>query len=223
MVKYIASRRNKKLSVIKEGFQGKGPYALEIQKSFPTTNFLCNSRGKLIYYEGEYNYEKHLRAYDRAKLWMPSIVDGKLTWKKNPLMKPFCRLFNAQPNLNLVKDLPKKPPSTHRTLWNGDVPPMQVGMIGEFKGETAIVTDKGFKTSKRRRVIGLGDPENIFLSADKAKLDMLGVYTEEIQKPTWTIVTRTGTHIIYNNSRWFKRKNRVIQDFDPKKHLEKYL
>ena len=107
MVKYIASRRNKKLSVIKEGFQGKGPYALEIQKSFPPTKFLCNSRGKLIYYEGEYNYEKHLRAYDRAKLWMPCIVDGKLTWKKNPLMKPFCRLFNAQPNLNLVKETPK--------------------------------------------------------------------------------------------------------------------
>jgi len=224
MVKYIPSSRNKKLSAIIEGFKGKGPYASEIKKCFPTTKYLCNSKGKLIYYEGEYNYEKHKHAYNRAKLWLPCIVDGKLVWKKNPLMKPFCRLFNAEPDLNIVNDeLMKKPPSTHRTLWNGSIPPMQVGMIGEFKGETAIVTDKGFKTSKRRRVIGIGDPENIFLSADKAELDMLGVYTEETQKPTWTIVTSTGTHIIYNNSRWFKRKNRVILNFDPKKHLKKYL
>lgn len=224
MVKYKASSRNKKLSVIKDGFKGKGPHASEIKKSFPTTNYLCNSKGKLIYYNGEYSYEKHLLAYERAKLWLPSIVDGKLQWKKNPHMKPFCRLFNAKPDLNIVNDeLMKKPPSTHRTLWNGSIPPMQVGMIGEFKGEKAIVTGKGFKTSKRRRVIGIGDPENLFLSADKAELDMLGVYTEEIQKPTWTVTTSTGTHIVYNNSRWFKRKNLVIQDFDPKKHLEKYL
>jgi hypothetical protein len=222
MVKYIPSSRNKKLSAIREGFKGQGPYAAEIKKSFPPTNFLCNSKGKLIYYEGEYSYEKHLRAYDRAKLWLPSIVDGKLLWKKNPFMKPFCRLFNAKPDLDIVNDeLRKKPPSTHRTLWNGAVPPMQVGMIGEFKGEPAIVTDKGFKTSKRRRVIGIGDPENIFLRVKE--LNMLGIYTEEIQKPTWTIATSTGTREIYNNSRCFKRKNRVIQDFDPKKHLKKYL
>ena len=95
MVKYIPSSRNKKLSAIIEGFKGKGPYASEIKKCFPTTKYLCNSKGKLIYYEGEYNYEKHKHAYNRAKLWLPCIVDGKLVWKKNPLMKPFCRLFNA--------------------------------------------------------------------------------------------------------------------------------
>lgn len=224
MVKFIPSSRNSKLSVIKDGFKGKGPFAIEIKKSFPKTKFLCNSKGKPIYYDGEYSYERHLKAYERAKLWMPSVVDGKLIWKQNPNMKPFRQLFDAKPNLNIVKDeLRKKPPSTHRTLWNRGVPPMQVGMIGEFKGQTAIVTGKGFKKSTRRRVIGLGDPENLFLDLEQAKLDMLGVYREEVDKPTWTIETKEGTQEIYNNSRWFKRKNLVIMDFDPKKHLKKYL
>jgi len=224
MVKYIPSSRNKRISVIKDAFGGKGPFATKIKKSFPKTTFLCNSVGKPIYYDGAYSYTKHLEAYERAKMWMPSIVDGELCWKKNRNMKPFCRLFDAKPDLNIVdEELRTKPPSTHRTLWNRGVPPMQVGMVGEFKGETAIVTSKGFKTTKRRRVVGLGDPENIFLSADAAAVELLGVYTEEVDKPTWTIETRAGTTEIFNNSRWFKRKNCIIQDFNPKKHLKKYL
>lgn len=219
MVKYIPSSRNKRLCAIKDALRGKGPFAAVIQKCFPDTTFLCNSKGKLVYYEGKYCYEKHVKAYERAKMWMPYIQDGKLCWKKNPKMKPFCRLIDAKPNLNIVVHKPK---STHRTLWNKGIPPMQVGMIGELKGETAIVTGKGFKKGKRRRVVGIGDPENMFLSLKDAT-DMLGVYTEEIQKPTWTVETKKGKAEIYNNSRAFKRKNRIIRDFNPKKHLKKYL
>ena len=75
MVKHIPSSRNKHLSAIKEGFLGKGPYADDIKKSFARTKYLCNSLGKLVYYEGEYDYKQHKQAYERAKMWMPSIVE----------------------------------------------------------------------------------------------------------------------------------------------------
>ena len=101
------------------------------------------------------------------------------------------------------------------------MPPMQVGMIGEFKGETAIVTGKGFKVTTKRKLVGIGDPENIMF--EPQKVHMLGSYQEEVEKPTWTIQTKDATHEIYNNSRWFKRKNMIIKDFNPKIHLKKYL
>ena len=222
MVKYKPSSRNKKLSVIRDAFLGKGPFAEDIKKSFRPTTFLCNSVGKPIYYEGKYDYEKHRQAYERAKLWMPSVVEGKLMWKANPNMKPFCRLFDAKPNLNIIQDeLAPKPKTTHKTLWCRGMPPMQIGMIGEFKGETAIVVGKGFKTTTRRTLVGIGDPQNIMF--EPKEVSMLGSYTEEVEKPTWTIQTKSGTHEIYNNSRWFKRKNKIIKDFNPKVHLKKYL
>ena len=225
MVKLIPSSRNKKLSVIKQAFLGHGPFAADIRHKFSDTKFLCNSVGKPIYYEGQYSYTQHKKAYERAKLWMPSVSkDGSVEWKQNPNMKPFSRLLDAKPDLDLVdEEMFVKPQPTHRTLWNRGVPPMQIGMIGEFKGEKAIVTSKGFKTTKRRKLIGIGDPQNLFLSAEHADIEFLGAYTEETVKPTWTVQTSTGTHEIYNNSRWFKRKNCVIKDFDPDKHLKKYL
>ena len=63
----------------------------------------------------------------------------------------------------------------------------------------------------------------MFLSAEDAEIDLLGAYTEETEKPTWTVQTATAVHVIYNNSRWFKRKNCIIKDFDPKIHIKKYL
>lgn len=96
-------------------------------------------------------------------------------------------------------------------------------MVGEYKGKTAIVTGKGFTQGTKRKVIGIGDPENIFLSIKNAQIDMLGVYTQNIQKATWNIQTKQGTHNIQNNSRFFKRKNQIIQNFNPKQHLKKYL
>ena len=153
---------------------------------------------------------------------MPSVVEGKLIWKSNPNLRPFTRLFDAKPDLDIIEEeLAPKPEATHTTLWCRGMPPMQVGMIGEFKGETAIVTGKGFKVSTRRKLVGIGDPENIMFEPKEIK--MLGSYQEEVKKPTWTIQTKSGTHEIYNNSRWFKRKNKVIQDFNPKVHLKKYL
>jgi len=225
MVKLIPSSRNKKLSAIKDAFLGKGPFAADVRSKFPATKFLCNSHGKPIYYEGPYDYKSHRRAYERAKLWMPSVSnEGVVVWKQNPNMKPFGRLLDAKPDLDLVdEEMYVKPTATHRTLWNRGVPPMQIGMIGEFKGEKAIVTSKGFKSTKRRKLIGIGDPQNLFLAAENAELNFLGSYTEETKKPTWTVQTATATHVIYNNSRWFKRKNCVIKDFDPSKHIKKYL
>ena len=225
MVKLVPSSRNKKLSVIKEGFKGRGPLAADIRSKFSATTFLCNSLGKPIYYEGPYKYAAHKRAYERAKLWMPIITkEGSVVWKQNPNMKPFSRLLDPPSDLNLVdEELYVKPTATHRTLWNRGAPPMQIGMIGEFKGEKAIVIDKGFKKTKRRKLIGIGDPQNLFLSAEDAEIDLLGAYTEETIKPTWVIQTTTAKHVIYNNSRWFKRKNCVIKDFDSEKHLKKYL
>ena len=222
MVKYIASSRNKKLSVIKDAFAGKGPFADKIKKSFRPTTFLCNSLGKPIYYEGTYSYEKHREAYERAKMWMPSVVGGKLIWKPNPNLRPFTRLFDAKPDLDIVQDeLTPKPKTTHKTLWCRGMPPMQVGMIGEFKGQKAIVTGKGFKQTTRRKLVGIGDPENILF--EPKEITMLGSYQEKIEKPTWTIQTKDATHEIYNNSRWFKRKNCIIKDFNPTVHLKKYL
>lgn len=222
MVKYKASSRNKKLSVIKDAFVGKGPFADIIKRTFRPTTFLCNSLGKPIYYEGEYDYKKHRQAYERAKMWMPSVVGGKLIWKPNPNIRPFTRLFDARPDLDLIEEeLAPKPKTTHKTLWCRGMPPMQVGMIGEFKGETAIITGKSFKVTTKRKLVGIGDPENIMFEPKEIK--MLGSYQEEVEKPTWIIQTKDATHEIYNNSRWFKRKNRIIKDFNPKVHLKKYL
>ena len=222
MVKYIASSRNKNLSVVTDAFAGKGPFADTIRKTFRPTTFLCNSRGKPVYYEGEYDYEKHRQAYERAKRWMPSIVDGKLIWKPNPNLRPFRRLIDARPNLDIVdEEKTPKPSTTHTTLWYRGAPPMQVGMIGEFKGQKAIVTGKKFKVTTRRKLVGIGDPENLFLKPKE--IHMLGSYREEIRKPTWTVQTKDATHEIYNNSRCFKRKNCIIKDFNPTIHLKKYL
>ena len=151
MVKYIESSRNKKLSVIRDAFNGKGPFADAIRKSFRPTTFLCNSVGKPIYYKGAYNYEKHREAYERAKMWMPSIVDDKLIWKPNPNLRPFSRLIDPRPDLDIIRDeLAPKPKGTHKTLWCRGMPPMQVGMIGDFKGQKAIVTGKKFKLTTKR-------------------------------------------------------------------------
>ena len=224
MVKCRPSDRNKKLSAIKDGFRGKGPFASEIKKSFPKTTFLCNSLGKPIYYKGEYDYEKHRQAYNRAKMWMPTVVDGKIMWKANPKMKPLQRLFDAKPDLDIIESEGQPQLSGgHRNLWAGDLPPIQIGMIGEYNGEKAIVVDKGFKKSKRRRCVGIGDGGNVFKSIDEASVEMLGVYFEEVEKATWIIQTKQGTHEICKNSRSFKRKNLVIRDFKPDVHLKKYL
>ena len=136
--------------------------------------------------------------------------------------KGTARLFNAKPNLDIIKDeLTPKPQTTHKTLWCRGMPPVQVGMIGEFKGQKAIVTGKSFKITTKKKLIGIGDPENIMF--EPKEVHMLGSYLEEVEKPTWTIQTKNGTHEIYNNSRWFKRKNCIIKDFNPKVHLKKYL
>lgn len=224
MVKYRPSDRNKKLSAIKDGFRGKGPYASELKKIFHPTSFLCNSIGKPIWYEGKYDYDKHRKAYNRAKMWMPAIVDGKILWRQNPKMKPLQRLFDAKPDLNII-DLEGFPPLSggHRNLWCGDLPPIQIGMIGEYNGEKAIVVDRGFKKSKRRKCVGIGDHGNIFKSIEEASVDMLGVYFEEVDKPTWIVHTKDGRHEICKNSRSFKRKNLIIKDFNPDIHLKKYL
>lgn len=220
MVKHIPSSRNKHLSAIKEGFLGKGPYADDIKKSFVRTKYLCNSIGKLVYYEGEYDYKQHKQAYERAKMWMPSIVEGKIIWKANPKMKPFNRLFDTMPDLNIMHESQEQT-HTHKTFWNKDIPPMQVGMIGEYKGEKAIVVDKGYKTSKRRKLIGIGDKDNLFLAP--RQIDKLGSYTEVKEKPIWIVHTKDAKHEVCSGSRAFKRKNLVIKDFDKEKHLQKYL
>jgi hypothetical protein len=224
MVKCRPSDRNKKLSAIKDGFRGKGPYASELNKSFQPTSFLCNSIGKPIWYEGKYDYGRHLKAYNRAKMWMPTIVDGKILWRQNPKMKPLQRLFGAQPDLDII-DSEGRPPLSggHRNLWCGDLPPIQIGMIGEYNGEKAIVVDRGFKKSKRRKCVGIGDKGNIFKSIDEASVDMLGVYFEEVDKPSWIVQTKVGRHEICKNSRSFKRKNLIIKGFNPDIHLKKYL
>lgn len=224
MVKCRPSDRNKKLSAIKEGFRGKGPYASEMKKTFPPTTFLCNSIGKPIYYTGAYDYAKHIQAYNRAKMWMPSIVDGKILWKPNPKMKPLQRLFDAKPDLDIIEsDGQPQLSSGHRNMWCGDLPPIQIGMIGEYMGEKAIVVGKGFKKTKRRKCVGIGDQGNMFTSVDEASVEMLGVYFEEVDKPIWIVQTKGGKHEICKNSRSFKRKNLVIKDFQPDIHLIKYL
>lgn len=222
MVKCTPSARNKKLSVIKQGFEGKGPFAAEIQQCFPTTSFICNPIGTPICYEGEYDVEKHREAYERAKKWMPVLRNDKLFWDQSPYMKPFRRLFDAKPNLK-VKTKRARVKSTHRTLWSNGLPPIQVGMIGEYKGHTAIVAAKSFKTTKRRRKVGIGDEGNVFYRLEDANVQMLGVYTDEELKPSWVVHTKEGQHEVYNNSRVFTRKNVIIKDFDPTIHLEKYL
>lgn len=223
MVKCRPSERNKSLSAIKDGFRGKGPYASEIKKLFPYTTFICNSIGKPIYYEGEYDYARHRQAHNRAKMWMPSIVDGKLVWKSNPNMKPLQRLFDAPPDLDIIETDCPQLNSMYHSVWCGGMPPIQVGMIGEYKGEKAIVVDKGVKKSKRRLCVGIGDRGNVFKSIDDAYVNMLGVYFEETDKPTWIVQTKKGRHEICRNSRSFKRKNIVIRDFDPDIHIKKYL
>lgn len=224
MVKRIPSMRNKKLSAIKDGFRGTGPYASEIKKSFPNTTFLCNSLGIPIYYEGEYSYARHREAYNRAKMWMPKIVDGKVMWKPNPNMKPLQMLFDAKPDLDIIEaDSRPQLSGMHHNVWCGDLPPIQVGMIGEYNGEKAIVVDKGLKKSRRRVRVGIGDRGNVFKSIDEASVDMLGVYFDEMDKPTWVVQTKEGKHEICKNSRSFKRKNIVIRDFDPDIHIKKYL
>lgn len=224
MVKCRPSDRNKNLSAIKNGFGGNGPHANELKKSFPKTTFLCNSRGKPIWYEGEYDYKRHREAYNRAKMWMPSVVDGKILWRQNPKMKPLQRLFDAKPDLDIIESEGRAQLSGgHRNLWSGDLPPIQIGMIGEYNGERAIVVDRGFKKSKRRKCVGIGDQGNIFKSIDEASVNMLGVYFEELDKPTWIVQTKEGRHEICKNSRSFRRNNLVIMDFKPDIHIKKYL
>ena len=210
----------KYISAIKDGFQGKGPFASQIKKSFTNTTFLCNPVGKPIYYEGVYDYDRHKQAYHRAKMWMPYVANGKLMWRQHPRMKPLQRLFDAKPNLDIRH---KQKPCVHRNLWKGDMPPIQVGMIGEYKGEKAIVVDKTIKKSKQRKYVGIGDPGNIFLSLDEANVNTLGFHMQEVLKPTWIVETKQGQHEICKSSSHFKRTNIIIQNFNPSIHINKYL
>ena len=124
MVKCRPSDRNKKLSAIKDGFRGKGPFASgKLRRASPRRHSYVTLLVSL-YTTRESMTTRSIAKLTIEQMWMPTVVDGKILWKANPKMKPLQRLFDAKPDLDIIESEGQPQLSGgHHNLWAGDLPP----------------------------------------------------------------------------------------------------
>lgn len=216
----IPTTHANKLSVIRDAFKGKGPFAEQIRALFPPTDHVVDSVGDLVWVKGEYDPEKHRAAHNRAKMWMP-VIGNTLEWKQHPKMKPFRRRFNVEPNFRQIKTQKKYVQRKCVNTWQRGLPPAQIGMVGTYKGEKAVIVGERVKAFTMKRRIGIGDPGNVFMQAQPVR--HLGTYKSKVHKEVWIIRTRKGISESVKTSNVFKRQNLVIPDLTCDKTVLKYI
>lgn len=181
------------------------------RSEFPPTDFVCNSTGDLVHFEGAYDVEKHRAAYERAKKWM--YVDGK--WRSKPGMRPFCRLYGVDASKYKAfgsKDFRLQ--AHHDEGWTGGLPPVCLGMLGMCKGRKAVVVGREERVEMVERSIGIGDAECMLKDYESENyLVHYGVKTLPTVCVYWRVMTSAGDVEVPWGSSVFRRSMRVVGNF----------
>ena len=188
------------------------------RKEFPPTDFVCDSMGILIHFDGLYDAEKHRLAYERAKKWM--WKDGK--WLTKPGMLPFRRFFVDQIDAAKYQIFKPRTPSTpsfairahYQEGWKNGLPPVCVGMLGKYKRKPAVVVDLVVREEEEDVHVGIGDPECLFKDYESFNMiQFYGTKKKELKKKFWKLMTAKGDVELPVTSTMFHRSNRVIEKF----------
>lgn len=189
------------------------------RKEFPPTDYVCNSMGELIHFDGAYDAEKHKLAYERAKKWM--LKDGQ--WQSKPGMLPFRRLFMDHIN---PSDYQVFKPVTEINFninlspcndegWKNGLPPVCVGMLGKFKRKPAVVVERVVRNEEEEVVVGIGDPDCLFKDYESHNMvKFFGSKMMTVRKEFWKLMTAKGDVELPVTSTMFHRSNRVVQNFE---------
>ena len=189
------------------------------RKAFPPTDFVCNSKGELIHFDGAYDVEKHMLAYERAKKWM--LVDGE--WIAKPGMVPFRRLFKNQINpadYQVFKPLPRKfnfvlTGHSPTEGWSNGLPPICIGMLGRYKRRKAVVVGWFEREDVQEKVIGIGDPECLFKDYESEnRVKHFGKKQVRTKRSFWRLMTASGDVELPTTSSTFHRSNQIVKNFD---------
>ena len=191
------------------------------RKEFPPTDFVCDSMGILIHFDGPYDVEKHKLAYERAKKWM---WKGD-KWLEKPGMLPFRRLFVDQ--IDKAKYQTFKPRSAELTFdfialrarheegWKNGLPPVCVGMLGKYKRKPAVVVELVVREEEEDVDVGIGDPECLFKDYESHNMiQFYGSKKMKLRKKFWKLMTAKGDVELPVTSSMFHRSNRVIEKFE---------
>jgi hypothetical protein len=193
------------------------------RKEFPPTDFVCDSMGILIHFDGPYVVEKHKLAYERAKKWI--LKDGE--WHSKPGMLPFRRLFADRINPSDYQAFkPRKRSSfsfefgfdslrvRHEQGWKNGLPPVRVGMLGKYKRNPAVVVGQIVREEEADVVIGIGDPECLFKDYESHNMvRFFGSKKMKVRREFWKLMTAKGDVELPVTSTMFHRSNRVIDKF----------
>ncbi len=190
------------------------------RREFPPTDFVCDSMGHLIHFDGDYDVEKHRLAYERARKWLWS--DGK--WLSKPGMLPFRRLFVDQ--IDRAKYQTFKPRKVEFSLsfdalgvryeegWKNGLPPVCVGMLGKYKRKPAVVVDLVVREEEEDVRVGIGDPECLFKDYESHNMiRFYGTKKTKVTKKYWKLMTAKCDVEVAVTSTMFHRSNRVIKEF----------
>lgn len=186
------------------------------RREFPPTDFVCNSLGDLVHFDGPYDVEKHRLAYERAKKW---VYDGE--WRARPGMKPFRRLFSDQIDASNyrafdVSDTMSWPDlSVKEPCWTGGLPPVCVGMLGTYKKRKAVVVSRVVRTEVDERLVGIGDPECMFKDYESQnRVRYFGLSRIPVRRVYWRVMTPSCDVELPVTSTMFHRSTQVIKNFE---------
>ncbi len=191
------------------------------RKAFPPTDYVCNSAGELIHFDGAYDVEKHRLSYERAKKWI--LKDGE--WLSRPGMLQFRRLFSDQidpadyqafraRSVDLNFDLGTLG-APSREGWTKGLPPVCVGMLGKFKRKPAVVVARVVREEEELELVGIGDPECLFKDYESInRVQFFGSRVQSVRREFWKLATALGDVEVPVTSTMFYRSNRVVQNFE---------
>lgn len=178
--------------------------ARQVHAAFPHTDFLCNPRGELIWFQGPYDQEKHRRAYERSAQYMPKLDNGILQWTPNGKRIPF-QILHPSCTPSPEQRFPQPifiPRTKHKKpqYWKGGKPPLCVGRIGEFikgkyKGQKGVVIEMEKETSTTTRKVGIGDLECQFKNFGESTPLKLGPQESERVTTSWFARTESKKRV----------------------------
>ena len=174
--------------------------AKQLHAEFPHTDFLCNPKGELVWYQGEYSVEKHREAYERSKKYMPIYKKGKLTWKPHKARKPFYECFSPPKMSEFPKKIPKKSTPKKKSLL--------IGTVGTYEGEKAVIVQAHCRKYRKNNWVGIGDLECQFKNFGDSFPVKIGPQTQTIESIIWSAKTPKGTLRI--DERKFKETNQIV-------------
>lgn len=136
------------------------PYAAQLAEEFADTSYVCDHRGELVYYEGDYCKDLHKQAYDRSAKFKPSLDKDGVTILWSPYHKR--HFFEPYPpgthptNMVFPKNVEKPSPRAKKIE-------LQEKMAGFYtyngKRVYAVVAKKKIKTCFKKIFYGLGQPQ----------------------------------------------------------------